>query len=259
MKRILLLFCLLSFQCFSQKALISDIKYSQKDPLIQYIFPEVALKKNSALSKKINDTLRSQFLFAPPGCPRDSIFNQVRTTADHPANFYDISYETVYNSTNFLSLILSAESCGMYCEPFVTNFNFDLKTGNLLSLDSIFTQNGLFILTDSMNYKRALLLNKELESIRERLKTKEADDPDKKSELEEMLTMYSDCASDSLNVKFTPGLEFFFKNGVVTVCTWRCSAHYNMSLDELWVMEFPFELNYWEPYLTPYGKKLIKN
>gem|GEM_PF-5609637 len=257
MKQTLLLLCLLSLRAVSQSALISEVRYNPKDSSAQYVFPEIRLKDRAA-AKKINDTLRSQFLFAVPGCPTDSIFNEIKVTAAQLSGMYDITYETVYNDSYFLSLSISAEACGMYCEPITSRYNFDLYTGNEITLDSLFLPKGIVILTDSLDLRRTAVLNRELQSISERLKTKEAENPDKKDELEEMQTMYSDCAAGHMDATYTSRLEFTFKNGVITLYTGRCSAHYNMVYDELWVMEFPFSLSYWEPYLTTYGKKLAK-
>jgi hypothetical protein len=258
--KFLLLLSLLPSIIYSQTADISDIKYTNSDPKSEYRFPKIHLLNNPKISEKINDSLRSQFLYVKPGCPENFIFEEVRTTPEHIAILYDINYKIIYDKKNILSLSLEAQGCGAYCEDFTEHYNFNLKTGNRIYLDSVFTPKGIIVFVEYLNSNKEKQIQKTINNIRDSLKSKTAIiDSISKSDYQERLQLYTECLQQKETKEDVPNLDFDLKDTSISVYIHRCSAHYNMTLDDLGDFKIMTDLKFWKNYLTPYGIEIIKN
>jgi hypothetical protein len=253
-----LLFLFSYLSSYSQTAILKDIKFTNSDPKSEYRFPDVQIQDKPRISKKINDTLRSRFLYAKPGCPESKLFDEIRTTPEHIATLYDIDYKVIYNKRTILSLSIEAGGCGAYCEDFTEYYNFNLRTGNLLYIDSLFTSEGVTLLINAINADKTKQLNQMISTVGDSLKSKRVlADPEIKSNYSDKFALYTGCLEQKISEKYADDLQFSFSGNFLTVYIHRCSAHYNMTLDDLWNINVRISLNYWKDHLTPYGKALL--
>jgi hypothetical protein len=80
-----------------------------------------------------------------------------------------------------------------------------------------------------------------------------------KERLFEMLSMYTDCLTKTIDIEFMSDIQFLIKKGKITVYSDRCSAHYNMAYDDLWTFVYSTDLKNLKKLLNRYGLSLIKN
>ncbi len=257
--RIILLFVLFANYSFGQNAVVKEIK--QKNPITKevYVFPNIIFNNSKTVEQKINNSLRSEILSVDSGTSVNKIFDQVWRTKEQSPTLSDITYSVIRNSQSILSLSITAEGCGAYCETGTNYFTFNLKTGNKLSLDSIFTYQGITILVDSLNRSKTGKIKAKIREIQSIIKSnKFQKDKDQKEYYLEMLDLYKDCLNKRVSLEYMSNLKFVITNKRLKIYSDRCSAHYNMAMDELWSFEYVADLKYWLKYLTSYGLGLMK-
>ena len=72
----------------------------------------------------------------------------------------------------------------------------------------------------------------------------------------DMETLYTDCLDKEIgSLEYQ---QFYLTPSYLHVISDRCSAHYNMAVDELWDFKFSFGLENLRSYLTNYGRGFLK-
>ena len=66
-----------------------------------------------------------------------------------------------------------------------------------------------------------------------------------------MLKMYQECLEKKYDKDALLYEDIVLQKNKFKIYTGRCSAHYNMNLDELWTFEYVDEISKWEKYLNP--------
>jgi hypothetical protein len=260
MKYLFLIVILSVAQCKGQIATIKDIKQTNPLSKEKYVFPKIIIQASPYKAKKINNILRKEILDADPNTPESEIFNKVWKTSDYdmPA-LSNIGYEILSNRNSILSITIGAEGCGAYCESWDRYFNFNLKTGNLLTIDSLFTRTGIHQLALNLDSTKEIKIKNKLVEIQDSLKTisiqKNKDDIDY---YRKMLELYTDCLDRRIIDENISSLEFVLTSSGITIYSERCSAHYNRNADELWVFIYKIAFKSWLSYLTPYARALVQ-
>jgi hypothetical protein len=241
---------------FGRQVTIRTIKGQSPVRQIDYAFPHIVYGANKTVATKINHALITDFLEIDPKKVRKSIFEAVwpQEGVGIPAFLSEISWETHTNTSKLFSLAISAEGCGAYCEPFTNYYSFDLKTGKLLALDQLFTQEGQRRLLDSVN----LLKKHELQTAVKHLQVSLQDTAQKEDHerAKEAIEMYQECLELG-GVESIQDLSFHLKANSLLIHIGRCSAHVNRALDDVGDFEFSFRLANLKQYLTPYGRQLL--
>lgn len=256
---LILLFIIFSNAVLAQPVIVKELK--QINPITKetYRFPKIAIKNSLNTSEKINNTLRFEVLNTEAETPDSKIFESVWRTVQQSPTIHDLSYTINSIDKSLLSLSITGQGCGAYCEGFVSYFTFNLKTGNKLTLDSLFTEEGIKALTDSLNFSKQNKLKAKITQIEHTLKTKSIrNDQWKYKYYSEMLKLYNECLSNNISTEYVKNLGFVAKGKTLNVFTERCSSHYNMTLDELWTFKYIIRISTWQKHLTQYGKSLIK-
>lgn len=239
-----------------QKATIKTIKCinnNSRDKLSKvYYFPEVDMS-NKFVADKVNSILRKEFLFVDTNCKKEDIFNSVWDTKEQVASLYNTTFKILNNDNYILSIALSAEGCGAYCEDFTSYYNFDLKTGNKLKLDSIFNSGGLNLIADSLYFLKQ-------QKVKEKIKEIEIEKPDSSMIEDYNLTLYLyyECLERKVYREFIADEQFSIYKNEIIIYLDRCSAHWNRALDDLYTFKFQFNLCALREYLTPFGNTLTK-
>ena len=164
--KILLILLISSFSTFgySQSAKFREIKfrpnpefYNTKDFTI--IYP-IIITQNEIVNKKINNLIRDEIV--QPFTEKKSLKQDLTELIKD--GLTDLSYQITFNKNGILSINIAVQESGghhlIYTE---TYFNFDLKTGNNLSISDIFQQAKLEsfttkVLNDKISYLQSYKL-----------------------------------------------------------------------------------------------------
>jgi hypothetical protein len=253
-----LLFLLAPVCATAQLARVQILK--RKNPITKeiYVFPKIVIANSPAVAQKINRQLTEVVLLTTN--PNDySIFDGVWRTKDQSPTLHDLSFEVSEITQSIISLSISAEGCGAYCEHFTNYFTFNAKTGNQLTIDSFMNRQSLRIIDDSLNNYRNKQIDSLLKIISDSLNNSGIKlDSAENERFSEMQLLYKECIERKIDVSKISAIQFLTSSGVLKIFTDRCSAHYNMTLDELWTFEHNFVLKNSPDLLTPFGLKIIE-
>jgi hypothetical protein len=258
-RKLVLFFILLTNYSFGQTAIIKEIK--QKNPITKeiYVFPKIIIQNAKSIELKINNYLRTEILFADSGISENKIFNKVWRTNEQSPTFGDITYKVFRNDKSILSISITGQGCGAYCETGTNYFTFNLNTGDKLTLESLFTKKGIYILVDSLNISKTKKIEAKIREIQNIIKSNNfLKDKNRKEYYLEMLDLYKNCLNRKIDTEFVSDLRLIMTNKNLQIYSGRCSAHYNMAVDELWEFEYTVDVKVWIKYLTPYGFSLTK-
>lgn len=255
-------FTLLIFTCFTyiaigQNAIIKEI--SRTNPITKeiYIFPKITLPASYINSQKINTLLRYDILYLEKETKDKRIFNEVWMTKKQMTQVGNISYVIKQNDNKFLSLSISAEGCGAYCEGFTKDYTFNAQTGNILTIDSIFTKEGFKMLVDSLNINKVELIKAKLDEATDSLiHNSTQNNPEAIEYYTYMIELYQSCLESKIELSYISG--FIIQDGKLSLSTSRCSAHYNQNVDEIGEFEYSLYLENWKNYLTPFAISTLK-
>jgi hypothetical protein len=218
-----------------------------------YIFPQLS-GGDSSVCARINSFLIKDFGLTEKNRVKYSIFENVwRTPERAVAELNNISYHTEFLGKNLFAVTLSAEFCSAYCEGFEMTYNFDLNSGGVIKLDTLFSLTGKISLLKKINQHKKTTLSKKIAEIRAKLSMNNLS-AEEKEQYAEMLELYEDCASsyESLNnIRFVPSSQN------LKIILDPCSLHHNRHLDELWAFVLDLNYNEWAGKLSYIGKHLL--
>lgn len=217
-------------------------------------FPHVRHPLTVSIADAINGDLFSQ-VFDAEWSEGMSISDAIPSTNDAGIPpIGDLSYRVVENNERLLSLAISGEGCGAYCEPFTLHLNYDAATGRRIHLTELFTEAGAALLSDSVaSWKR-----KEITDFLKETRQESGSARDDDEYIEEMIAMYEGCLSmlDEYEEDFAY-TDFAIDRGAITIYLPRCSNHAMRALDELGDFSYRIDFRRWKHDLTPYGKKVL--
>lgn len=251
-------FVFFAFVSFGQQARIQTLK--RRNPITKeiYVFPKVVTASFES-TKKMNNAMRETVLSIPANVTDTNLFDSVWRTEARPGSVSDLSFHVSEFNSKLISLSISGQGCGAYCEPFTYYFTFNARTGNRLTLDSLFTPAGIEKLIHNLNYNRRKKLGNKLKQLSGSLHRRGVkNNQDEKNRILEQKHLYSECLSKTVDKAYVSEIEFLSKAGAITVYTNRCSAHYNMTLDDLWTFQYHVELKDYAKLLTQFGNAQVQ-
>lgn len=179
------------------------------------------------------------------------------------------------NDDRVLTVAFENEGCGAYCESYRVFYSFDVKTGDTLAAEDLFTQTGLINLHKQLHYARLSAYRKAVASLRNELKLaqkqRHANDRESLNDLQERIELNSSCAGEGTHTDRTPRAaeivavagfgydKFELAATEFRLTRERCSNHGMRALDE--VGDYTLTLSYpaLRPHLSSYGKTLLLN
>jgi hypothetical protein len=217
-------------------------------------FPRVRHPLTASIADGINADLFAE-IFGAEWEEGMSVADAIHPNDNGIPPISDISYRVIENNPRFLSLAISAEGCGAYCEPFTRRLNYDAATGRRIPLTELFTEAGVALLSDSVTSWKRKEITDFLKETRQESGSARGDDEEY---VEEMIAMYDGCLSmlDEYEEDFAY-LDFTIDRGAVTIYLPRCSNHAMLALDELGDFSYRIDFTRWKHDLTPYGKKVL--
>lgn len=228
-------------------------EYSPRNDL--YIFPKFS-SENSNIDSIINNTLANDLLDNNYQDFQYSIFENIWGQGDSvPVTMFDIDYQINQSSRRLLSMEISAEGCGAYCEYFTMNYNFDVATGANIQLAELIEDSLELELLQLIKNDRINQIDSVLKEIRH-VDVSKIKDPD---ELE-YETMRKDLFETCIQEDYWEDLKdisFTIIDERLVVKLGRCSAHYNRNVDEIGDFKIRFSFDKLERFLSSHGKNLL--
>lgn len=253
---ILSLCILLCFTSCSQNYSVEKrVEHNPHFPDVEYTFP-ILHGPDQWIANKINSYLVSHQLDIELGQETNSIFENVWQKPDDViARLDNLNYNVNILNSNFYSVTISGEFCSAYCEEYDVNYNFDLSTGSLLTLDDFLNYKGKQKLFNQLvNFKRTRLDSK-ITDVKQIILS-EMTPPEHIEFYTDMLELYQNCNMEYDGLK---DFSFVLSNDSIEIIIGRCSAHYNRAIDDLWDFKMSISLKEWSIYLSEMGKKTLNS
>lgn len=220
----------------------------------EYSFP-ILDGSNKTVTNRINSTLIFKQLDIDYGKEKNSIFENVwQKPDDVVAQLNYLTYQVELLNDKLYAVTISGEFCSAYCEGFDMTYTFDLNSGTLLTLDTLFNPKGqIKLLKVLIDHKTDLIQNK-LEQQDSILKSNNIKDEEKQFH-QDMISLYKDCNTEYSELK---NFRFIPSQDSIKIIYGRCSAHYNRDIDELWYFQKIISTDEWLEQLSEIGKKYFK-
>lgn len=213
---------------------------------------------------RINDTVWGQMLdgLAPPTSPG--------TTFTPPADKLPLgTMSTEYTSAllpaaapRTLTLSLTGESCGAYCEDYTTLFTFDLRDGRAISLGDLLTPAGFTAVGRRLDAERRRAYQAQVRNVRAEMKSARGRKP-VDDDAADRLGLNQDCLAGVDAAPTAPAwmagddLRLDGRGGFALTVP-RCSNHASRALDDVGRLTVAFGAAELLPSLTPYGRAIVR-
>jgi hypothetical protein len=241
---LLLLTCI--FFSVSAQVTVSPITLNQGKDWLTYRFPFIQ-SRQPLVAKKINQFLQKDLLDNPTIITDSNKIFAVSWYISEDSNgqsgYSAIDYSVAVNNARLLSLKFELESTGAYSTNFPAYYNFDNRSGEVITGKVIFTPSGLQIV-------KARLLKERNKRVAHHIKDLKGE-----MEMEEDSVYIPETFKECLKDAEGDAKKIFIKIRSILFYKEFCFPHilqpYEADLD----VEIPIqELT---PYLSVYGKKLL--
>ena len=208
-----------------------------------YSFPVFNSDAPEKPHEKINKTLQQEELQLIIGEQDSSIFEKIWPEPGSYSGTTNFGFRIIQNTNRILAIEINQEGCGAYCEGYSTYYNFDAQTGEVITMEKLFTESGLKELA-------RITIEGRKQLIKENIKENPADE-------DEQITseMFQECFDRMTEEYFHH--KFYLEKDKIHFIGERCSNHAMRAFDAIDefddVMSFA-ELN---DYLSEYGKTLM--
>lgn len=276
MKRLVLAIALLCAANLRAEPLkVASIQFIEKRSSVQYtdkvLLPFVS-NNQPKVAKKINDYLYIDIARTiAPAKVSDGIKRHLSKDDDDPmAGVSSLDYKVLLNNGKLFTVQTEGESCGAYCEEFDNSYSFDVTTGRHITLQDLFTEDGLQSLRNKVYAARVATMQQAMKRLQ-----KEAAKPKKKNQqkdefeadLDETILLYETCITenaathkDEVSSGDTHELAYFSIDAKgLTFTHERCSNHAMRGLDSIDEFHNHYTFQSLKPNLTTYAKHLLLN
>lgn len=174
---------------------------------------------------------------------------------DHPFGGFDASttslnFSVTTQTDGYLSLEIDGEYMGAYPSADSTAYSFDLRTGDLIGLNDLFSSNGLIEFEKRVESDRLRQMDQVLTSLRHHPKGSDHELDDEK------LGFYSDCRQRLVGTDLTKNQLSLGKNELILSME-MCANHAELALDDLFNYESHYAFSAVKPWLSDYGRCLL--
>ena len=240
------IFLLLQFTVSAQFK-VRNLKGGSDSRKPNLTFP-IFMGNNKAVDKKINEHLQQEILnTTTTKTPEKKIFDEIKFIPGNgsigQSGDTDMSYTIEINNSNILSIFLEIESMGAYPTYHKRYFNFNPKNGEPLSVEDIFTKEGI-------EQIKKILIEERDKKIKERINEIKRDDEKQFAEDSVFIfETFTEC-NDEANEK-----DFFISKESIIFYKDDCFPHawqsYGAGLDVI------FSNKELEKYLSVFAKRIL--
>ena len=218
------------------------------------VFPLIRYDSDKNIENKINTFLQVQELENIPNTRKNPFELVINATNSYTNYISYYEWRKLESPENILTLTLNGEATGAYSEMFDTQYNFDTRNGNIISIHDVFSKDGIKSLAKNANS----IIEKEISDFISEIKNTKPKSSDHKEMLDEQLMIYEDC------IGYVQGqdifwFDFYFEKNDLVLTRGRCSNHAMRALDDLGSFTVRFPYLKLKSYLSNYGKSLIFN
>ncbi len=201
-------------------------------PFQAYSFPKVGIEHRQELAERINKDLALDLLEVDVDTLNGPVFQHVWGDADGTMpRLNTLTWTSARHLRNVLSFEFSGEACGAYCEGFSIHYSYDLRTGNRLVFDSLFTQKGLLAVNEWVGKRWSMAVEREIVLLEDSLRKPDGS-ADERDAITTALALYRDClAARSGLPPYVEDFELLATELRLRVA--RCSAHVDQDADAL--------------------------
>jgi len=215
------------------------IYLSYRFPFIKAKQPLVAQKINKFLQKELldNETIitDSNKIFA--------VSRYILEDSTWQSGYSAIDYTVAVNNPRLLSIQFELESTGAYSTNYNSYYNFDNRTGELVTAKAIFTPAGLQIL-------KARLLKKRKQRVAQHIK-----DLKTEMEMDEDSGYIPETFKECLEDAEADVQKIFIKAWSIVFYKEYCFPHMGLALEA--DLDVEISIKQLTPYLSAYGKKIL--
>jgi hypothetical protein len=251
MRGVILILSILTYSiCFAQFSIKAE-KHSIGP--ITYEFP-VLCGPDSLVVGKVNTYLQDRLLDHKYLGKGENIFAEQEN--DNEFDGYprvnDLSYEVQLLNSTLLSLSVTADFCGAYCEWATMRFVFNLKSGERLELSQVFKTSKHQVLLATFNEDRF----NQIERCLIQLHLERENNPDIDMErLEETHWLYNECLNDEDH--YLNRYRFQIIKDRLQIYRERCSSHVLRAFDEVGEFHWDFDFEKLKVFMTPKFLQLL--
>jgi hypothetical protein len=241
----------------SSAVVITDLK-----PKHDNKFPEIHYAPNPKVAEKINTFLQLDYLEHLPGMFKKHPFELVsydRPNRDMGGVKGFNEWKKEQTPQNILSLTMDVDFTGAYSEEYQKHHNYDIRTGNIVSLESLIKNEQKKIFAQLLTNKAKKTINDFLTELNKGIAEDDSiADRETYDRDQEQLYMYSHCI-DEQYPNTLMDYEFYFSKDSLHIIRGGCSAHVNRALDDIGDFHFRFSYADMQKYFSAYGKSLVTN
>ncbi|KVE96381.1 hypothetical protein WJ01_11140 [Burkholderia vietnamiensis] len=232
-----------AFSCQARAAVQVDDLFANhsgtKSRAEGYRFPVVKGGNHIAM-QRINDWLQVSEYGTLPGHPLGL----------DPTTTTSLDFNVTAQTTNYLSLQLNGEYMGAYPSSASTEYSFDLRTGDLIALDDLFTRAGLLAFRERVRADRLRQMDGVIASLKHHPSGANHDLDDEK------LGFYTDC-QESLTGHDLTNDQLSLREDDLVLSMENCANHANLALDDLFNYDSRYSFSTIKPWLNDYGHCLL--
>jgi hypothetical protein len=210
--------------------------------------PFIRNAKNIEAQHRINAEIRSALYGSYV------VSDTTDTLNNSMSGLHDISAQITLNTQKVVSVSVSADICAAYSEYSTEYFNFEAATGNLIHLDSMLNSEGYAYLNKRLNEEKKKEIQDFLETLNDSASKPVDTTREARTRRQDQIELYTKCLEDVIFLRY---VDFQIGKGELIFYSWRCSAHYNRAIDDLYEFKIPIKIKDLRKYLTPYGKMIL--
>jgi hypothetical protein len=243
---VLLLTCI--FFSAPAQVVFSPVSLNQGKDWLTYRFPFIQ-SKQPLVAQKINGFLQKDLLDNPTIITDSNkifaVSRYISEDSNGQSGYSAIDYTVAVNNARLLSLKFELESTGAYSTNFPAYYNFDNRTGEVITGKAIFTPAGLHIIKTRLLRERNKRVAQHIKDLKGEM------------EMEEDSVYIPETFKECLKYPEGDAKKIFIKHGSIVFYKEFCFPHmlqpYEADLDvEISIKELT-------PYLSAHGKKLLAN
>ncbi len=253
-----------SFNAIAQKqiskAVVKQIKEINIITKEVYVFPKVIIPQHKSTADKINEVLL-EFLEIKKADVKKSIFENVWEPKNENCAwlYHDLGYKVLLNNATILVIDVWAEF-GKHNTTNIEHYLFDIETGNRVKLDSLFEESLKKNFAQILYDKKDSIIKSYLITVEDSLIVHQRNKDTSSLERDNyMLDGYKRCIeSHSSSENDLEYVGFYFLNNKLHFNLEQCFCWAANAYDELGDYHFEFTYKELEPYLSAYGKRILR-
>lgn len=202
-------------------------------------------------SEKINFVIQWKCLHKLIGQGGSDVFGQLDDW--HTFSGYDV----LRNDERALSVRITWEGCGAYCEHYDEYFSFSSSSGNLIDGSHLFQTSEIPKLRSDLSQVRNGLLQEEIESIKNDLAGIDSGNHEDSVTLAMQLEMYEWCVQ-ARDENYVNEKRFYLKDASIWLVEDRCSNHAMRGIDDLDQFHLEVSPGQFTNVFSDFGKYILR-